>query len=126
MGKARFLYMGLVLLVFMLILAVFALSAGSCESDCTYYYDNIVHAACDGQNSCQFFDSISKSACDFSQPGWIRDYDSSNYVVCAGGAPQLKAVYEASIACDKEDIVKSTRIANYKGKPVKLVVAVCG
>ena len=98
----------------------------SCESDCTYAIDNLVHAACDGINGCTFYDDIAKAACDLSQPGWVRDYSSTHYVVCASGSPQQKTEIQASVSCSGGTIVKMTRIVVYNGKPVRLVVAMCG
>ena len=98
----------------------------SCEQDCTYASDNIVHASCDGKNGCKFYDSISKAACDLSQPGWIRNYNSTHYIVCASGSPQPKIEIQASLSCSSGTLVKITRIVLYNGKPVKLVVATCG
>ena len=107
--------------------ANFTLASGtSCESDCTYAADNIVHASCDGRNGCGFYDSISKAACDNSQPGWVRDYDATHYIICASGSPQDKVEIQASVSCSSGTIVKVTRIVVYNGKPVKLVVATCG
>jgi len=97
----------------------------SCESDCTYASDNLVHASCDGKNGCGFYNEITKAACDLSQPGWVREYDSSNYVVCPSGSPQLKVEIQASLSCASGTIIKVTRIVVYNGKPVKLVVAAC-
>ena len=98
----------------------------SCEPDCTFASDDIVHAACDGKNSCSFYDSTAKAACDNSQPGWVRDYNSTHYVTCASGSPQPKIEIQASVSCESGTLVKITRIVVYNGKPVKLVVAVCG
>ncbi|MEK6947276.1 MAG: hypothetical protein AABX32_06740, partial [Nanoarchaeota archaeon] len=97
----------------------------SCESDCTYASDNLVHASCDGKNGCGFYDATAKAACDLSQPGWVRDYGSSSYVVCPSGSPQLKVEIQASLSCASGTIIKATRIVVYNGKPVKLVVAAC-
>lgn len=97
----------------------------SCEPDCTYFGDNIVHASCDAKNGCTFYDSISRAACDNSQPGWIRDYSATQYVVCASGAPQPKVEIKASVSCESGTLIKVTRIVLYNGKPVKLVVAAC-
>ena len=98
----------------------------SCEADCTFAADNIVHASCDGKNGCTFYDSISKAACDNSQPGWVRDYNATYYVTCASGSPQPKIEIEASVSCESGTLIKVIRIVVYNGKPVKLVVAVCG
>lgn len=97
-----------------------------CENDCTFFDDSIVHAFCDGKNGCSFYDSISKEACDNSQPGWARDYNSTHYVTCAPGVPQPKVEIQASVSCESRTLVKVTRIVVYNGKPVQLVVAVCG
>jgi len=105
----------------------FNMNAGtSCEPDCTYANDNIVHATCDGKNGCTFYDAISKAACDNSQPGWVRDYNSTYYVICASGSPQPKVEVQASVSCASGTLVKVTRIVVYNGEPVKLVVAACG
>ena len=98
----------------------------SCEQDCTFAADDIVHASCEGKNGCTFYDAIAKAACDNSQPGWARDYDADNYVICASGAPQPKVEIRADVTCAKGTLVKITRIVLYNGKPVKLVVATCG
>ncbi len=98
----------------------------SCEADCTFASDSIIHASCDNKNGCTFYDSIAKAACDNSQPGWVRDYDASHYVTCASGSPQPKVEIEASVSCSSGTLVKVTRIVVYNGKPVKLVVATCG
>jgi|GEM_PF-1743636 len=105
----------------------FMLALGSaCEADCTYASDNIVHEACDGKGGCAFYDATAKAACDNSQPGWARDYDSTHYVICGTGSPQLKIEIQASVSCDSGTLVKVTRIVAYNGKPAKLVVATCG
>ena len=98
----------------------------SCEQDCTFASDNIIHASCDGKNSCTFYDSISKAACDNSQPGWLREYNSTHYITCASGSPQPNIEIKASVSCSSGTLVKVTRIVVYNGKPVKLVVAACG
>lgn len=98
----------------------------SCEPDCTFAFDETIHASCDGKNGCAFFDSASKAACDNSQPGWLRDYNSTHYIVCASGAPQPKIEIKASVSCASGTLVKITSIVLYNGKPVKLVVAACG
>ncbi|MBI2660210.1 carboxypeptidase regulatory-like domain-containing protein [Candidatus Woesearchaeota archaeon] len=98
----------------------------SCEPDCTYASDNLVHASCDGKNGCTFFDSISKAACDNSQPGWFREYNSTHFITCASGSPQPNIEILASVSCTSGTLVKITRIVVYNGKPVKLVVTACG
>ncbi len=98
----------------------------SCESDCTFAADSIVHASCDGKNGCTFFDSTSKAACDNSKTGWFRDYNSTHFVTCASGSPQPKTEIQASVGCSSGTLVKVTRIVTYNGKPVKLVIATCG
>ena len=98
----------------------------SCEQDCTFAADNIIHASCDGKNGCAFYDSTAKAVCDNSQPGWVRDYNSSHYVTCASGSSQPKIEIQASVSCASGTLVKVTRIVVYNGKPVKLIVATCG
>ena len=98
----------------------------SCEADCTLAFDNIVHASCDNRNGCTFYDSIAKSVCDNSQPGWVRDYSETHYVTCAPGPPLPKIELQASVSCESGTLVKVTRIVVYNGKPVKLIVATCG
>ncbi len=98
----------------------------SCETDCTFAADDTIHSSCDGKNSCSFHDGISKAACDLSQPGWVRDYNETHYITCASGSPQPKIEIQASVSCESGTLVKVTSIVLYNGKPVKLVVAVCG
>ncbi|MEK6943287.1 MAG: carboxypeptidase-like regulatory domain-containing protein, partial [Nanoarchaeota archaeon] len=98
----------------------------SCESDCTYVFDDIVHAECDGINGCSFSDPISRIACDKSKVGWLRDYNSTHYVLCPSGSPQPKVDIQASVNCASGTLIKSTSIVTYKGEPVKLVVVTCG
>ncbi|MBI4154144.1 carboxypeptidase regulatory-like domain-containing protein [Candidatus Woesearchaeota archaeon] len=98
----------------------------SCEDDCTFVSDEIVKASCHEKNGCSFYDDRAKQVCDLSQPGWIRDYDNDNYIVCAEGSPQPKVEVEASVSCTSGTLIKVTRIVYYSGKPVKLVVAACG
>ena len=98
----------------------------SCEQDCTFAAGDIIHASCEGKNGCTFYDSIAKSVCDNSQPGWVRDYNATHYVICASGSPQPKIEIKASVSCASGTLVKITRIVVYNGKPVNLVVAVCG
>ena len=97
----------------------------SCEFDCTYASDNLVHAACDGKSGCGFYNEIAKAACDLSQPGWVREYDAAQYVICPSGGPLPKVEVQASLSCASGTIIKVTRIVVYNGKPVKLVVAAC-
>jgi len=76
--------------------------------------------------SCSCGACASKAACDNSQPGWVRDYNATYYVTCASGSPQPKIEIEASVSCESGTLIKVIRIVVYNGKPVKLVVAVCG
>ena len=109
------------------VIADFILTIGSsCEEDCTYIADDIVHASCDNKNGCSFYDDRAKEICDFSQVGWIRDYNETHYIVCGEGMPRPKTEAEASVSCSSGTLVKVTRIVFYNGKPVKLVVAACG
>ena len=85
-----------------------------------------MHKECDKKNGCAFHDDIAKAACDYSKPGWIRDYDATHEVECASGAPREKIEIKAEVTCSKGTLVKATRIVMYNGKPVNLVVAVCG
>ena len=98
----------------------------SCDPDCTFTFDNIIHASCDGRNGCTFCNPASKAACDNSQPGWVRDYNSTYYVVCASGCPQPNVEIQASVSCASGTLIKITRIVVYNGVPVKLIVAACG
>ena len=98
----------------------------SCEQDCTFAADNIIHASCNGKNGCAFYDSTAKSVCDNAQPGWVRDYNSSHYITCPSGSPNPKIEIKASVSCSSGTLVKVVSIVLYNGKPVKLVVATCG
>lgn len=100
----------------------------SCQADCTYARDIIVHKECSGHNGCAFLNTNAQNACNFAQLGWIRPYDSSSDIECSGsplGIPIPKIFIPARISCREGHLVKTTRIASYRGEPVKLVVAVC-
>ena len=117
----------------------FTLTLGtSCEDDCTYAGDNIIHKECDGIDNdgedidgdgdtiCSFSDDTAKEVCDLAQPGWIRDYPLDKEIECAEGTPQAKSEIEAGVTCDEENLIKTTKLVNYKGKLVKLVIVTCG
>jgi len=105
----------------------FALIFGQiCEDDCTFTGDNIVRAECDGSNGCNFFDDTTKAACDLSQPGWIREISETQEVECAEGAPGDKVDVEATVTCEKGNLIKLTKVVNYQGELVKLVIVTCG
>jgi len=97
-----------------------------CEDDCTYAGDNVVHAGCDGLNGCNFYDAQAASVCDLAQPGWIRDYNQTQQIQCAEGAPYTKTELKAAVTCVKENLIKLTQIVNYQGKLVKMIVVACG
>ncbi|MEK6984501.1 MAG: carboxypeptidase-like regulatory domain-containing protein [Nanoarchaeota archaeon] len=102
------------------------LKGTSCEEDCTYVSNNIVHAECSGKNGCSFCDNKAKDVCDLSQPGWIRDYSATHEVECGEGCPRLKTKIPATVTCTKGTLVKLTRVVSYNGKAVKMVVVTCG
>ena len=122
----------------------FTLTLGtSCEDDCTYAGDNTIHRDCDGAdvdgdgiadcvfcgNDCSFCDSEKVgNSCDLAQPGWIRPYDCENdcEIECAEECPMEKLEIGADITCDEENLIKTTKLVNYKGKLVKLVIVTCG
>lgn len=113
----------------------FELVLGStCESDCTYAGDNLIHAECDGRNRCSFIDNIARDSCNLAQPGWIRAYDSDNNIQCSCigdceitdiGPLLEKSTEQVLVTCDKGNLFKITKIVVYKGKPVNMVIAVC-
>ena len=101
-------------------------SAYSCESDCTYAGDNQIHGDCSNKNNCTFYDSNAALICDLAQPGWIKEYNSTHDIRCPSGAPLQVQKAEAIVSCSKENIMKTTKIINYKGKLVKFVIVNCG
>lgn len=101
-------------------------SGSTCETDCTYVGDNIIHKECDGINDCAFFDATTKEVCNLAQPGWIRDYSETQEIECAEGTPQDKTEVKATVTCEEENLIKLTKVVTYKGKLVKLVVVTCG
>lgn len=104
-----------------------ALVTGStCEDDCTYAMDSIIHEECNGINGCSFNDTQAALVCDLAQPGWIRDYSATQQVECGEGAPFDKVEVKATVTCAKENLIKTTRVVNYQGRLVKIIVAVCG
>jgi len=113
-------------------------SGTTCEDDCTYAGDNIIHKECDGidnggadldgdgRTDCVFFDETAKNVCDLAQPGWIRDYPPDKEIECAEGTPQIKKEVKAKVTCEEENLIKLTKVITYKGKLVKLVIVTCG
>ena len=108
----------------------------TCEVDCTYTGDNTIHKSCSGRNGCSFIDSTAENACDLAQPGWERVYDADEIIECSCidddcvnndiGPRNLKSPTVATITCEGENLIKLTRIVIYKGKPVNMVITVCG
>lgn len=97
-----------------------------CEADCSYLIDTRCHQECEGINGCSFYDLIAMSNCDNSQIGWEVDYDASNIVECCEGSPTEKIEQKADIACPFENLVKSYRLLYRQGKPIRMVIVVCG
>ena len=107
-------------------ISLVVLASTTCEADCTYDVDNTIHKECDGINDCNFFDETAKEVCDLAQPGWIRDYSETQEIECAEGIPKDKKEVKATVTCEKENLIKLTKLVTYKGKLVKLVVVTCG
>ena len=104
----------------------FILTLGTtCEDDCTYAIDSTVRKECSGKNGCSFYDETAKNACNFAQPGWLRDYSPTQVVECAEGAPQPKIETKATVTCSGENMIKITKVVKFKGKLARLVVAAC-
>ena len=122
-----------------------ALVLGStCEDDCTTAADDIIHQECHEINDCAFYDATAKKACNFAQPGWVRDYvDTANCpeggciiegsgtcvscsIECPEGIPQRKIETKASVTCELENLLKLTKVVVYKGKLAKLNIVTCG
>jgi hypothetical protein len=110
-------------------------SGSTCEDDCTYSGDNIIHEECNNVNGCTFYDATAMEVCNFAQPGWIRDYnnidpvncpDGNCVIECADGIPEMRVGVKASITCKKENTIKLTKVIAYQGKLVKLIVITCG
>ncbi len=98
----------------------------TCEDDCTYAGDNTIHRECNNINGCAFFDQTAADVCNLAQPGWIRDYSLTQVVECAEGDPQEKVETKATVACEKGNLIKKTKLITYKGKLVKLNIVTCG
>ncbi|MAE42201.1 hypothetical protein CMO93_00390 [Candidatus Woesearchaeota archaeon] len=103
-----------------------AIDAKSCADDCTFISDNQIHAGCNGTNGCNFYDATAMQVCDLAQPGWVRDYDGTQEVECAEGIPREKGNVKATVTCEKENLIKMTKLVNYQGELVKMVIVTCG
>jgi len=105
-------------------------SGTTCETDCTYAGDNIIHKECDGINGCAFYNDdgtgTAKEVCNLAQPGWIRDYSETQVIECAEGSPTEKVEIKATVTCEEDNLIKLTKVVTYQGKLVKLVVVTCG
>ncbi len=127
----------------------FILTKGTtCEADCTYAGDDLIHAECEGINGCSFCPpgppqcsnpsctpGIAASSCNLAKIGWIREYDdpsqpecqaSGCVIECGEGCPIGKIKTKSSVTCDDENIIKVTKLVTYKGKLAKLVIVTCG
>ncbi len=105
--------------------------ASTCEADCTYAGDNTIHKECADINGCLFYkvsgdDTIAKQVCDLAQPGWERDYDADNVIVCPSGPLKPKSTAAAQVTCTEENLIKITKVVVYNGEPVNMVITVCG
>jgi hypothetical protein len=98
--------------------------ADTCEADCTFPGSTIIHASCSGKNGCMFYDAQAAQACDNAQPGWTREYDANNNVVCPSGPLQPKSSERAHVQCSSEVCVTASSPVLYNGKQVKMVVVV--
>jgi len=98
----------------------------TCEDDCTYIGDNLVHRECNNINDCTFYDTTAMEVCNLAQPGWIRDYSDTQVIECAEGTPETKVTTKAEVTCELENLLKLTKIVVYKGKLVKLNIVTCG
>ena len=118
----------------------FTMILGSaCEADCTYAGDNTIHSECDGRNECSFRDITAQNACNLAQPGWKKFYGELAEgrpfdVICSCeddcatsdiGPLVERRIIAAEVACEKENLIKLTKVAVYKGDPVNLVITVC-
>jgi len=115
----------------------------SCEADCTYAGDNLIHKECQGINgcdlcsfNCDFCDAnIASEACNLAQTGWIRAYNDPSQpecqatgcvIECGESCPIAKVETKASVTCEDGNLIKVTKLVIYKGKLAKLVVVTCG
>tara|TARA_Y100000310_G_C20696041_1_gene825826 strand:- start:4665 stop:5687 length:1023 start_codon:yes stop_codon:yes gene_type:complete len=97
-----------------------------CESDCTYTGDDIVHKECNDINGCSFYDETAREACNYAKPGWIKKYSETHEVECPDKIPREKVMAKATVSCEEENLIKMTRLVNYQGRLVKMIVIVCG
>jgi len=97
-----------------------------CMDDCTYKDDNTCHSDCDGRSECDFYNEMTKSACNNAQLQWIRNYNETHKVRCCEGIPEEKAEVKSIVTCEKENMIKTTKLVRLNGKLVRLIVAVCG
>ena len=101
---------------------------GICQDDCTYDSDDRCHAACNGSiTGCMFYSKEAINICDTQKLGFVKDYNSSHSITCCENNPISNSEKkEAIVQCQTSDIVKVTKLARYQGKPVKVIIAVCG
>jgi len=106
----------------------FALVSGStCEDDCTYAGDNIIHRECAGINNCAFYDALAMEVCNLAQPGWNRIYSETEEIECPEGTPTEIAEVQATVTCpEHENLIRITKVVSYRGELVRLVVVTCG
>lgn len=58
-----------------------------CDNDCTGYTDTICRSVCDGYNTCSFYSSSTKSACNSVYLNDEACVDANTYVTCCESTP---------------------------------------
>ena len=101
-------------------------SEEACEPDCTFLGSSIIHASCSGVNGCAFYNAAAAAACENAQPGWTREVDADNNVVCPSGPLQPKSTQRANVQCSTDICSRASTPVLYNGKQVKMVIVVAG
>jgi hypothetical protein len=100
-----------------------------CDDDCSYSYDSLCHAECDGFNKCAFYSETTKAACDGWPVGSRKAFDGQEVLCCKGApyTPSERQKAEVKVNCPAGKtpvIVTSTKVVLYEGKLAKMKVLV--
>jgi len=93
-----------------------------CQPDCTFATDDICHAECQGQSSCQFATPAAQSLCDEQLQGFEMESNGSIVECCTGPLVQ-KDLYKIDLTLnDIPHLITKKQVVYRKGKPVELVI----
>jgi len=102
----------------------------NCLSDCTREGSELCDANCQDWNVCDFWSDgdYLGDVCDNKGKGWIVSFDDDNNAKCCTGpvTPKEEGITPVKVEPVGDNIVRISRIVNYKGEQVKMLIDVWG